>query len=106
MEQEQRSARVAADSEAPQVYLRLFGLQSPNDSQIRTTSWPFSADLTVAKLWDELQCTAPPGSPLARLAKDKVLALVNGMPIQRLNEWETRLKPDDTVTFMAKAFGG
>ncbi len=106
MEQEQRSALVAADSQTPQVYLRLFGLQSPNDAQIRTTSLPFSADLTVAQLWDELQRTAGPDSPLARLPRNKVLALVNGMPIQRLNEWETRLKPGDTVTFMAKAFGG
>ena len=106
MEEREERIALSAAPQAGQIHLRLFGLQSPSDSNIRTMSLPFSANLTVAQLWEELQQMARPDSPLARLSRDKVLALVNGMPIQRLNEWETRLKPDDTVTFMAKAFGG
>ena len=93
-------------SEAQQIHLRLFGLQRHDDARIRTMSMPFSAGLTVAQLWEELQRTAHPDSPLAHLSRDKVLVLVNGTPIQRLREWATVLKPGDTVTLMVKAFGG
>lgn len=93
-------------SQPEQIHLRLFGLQGPKDSRIGTATFPFSTGLTVAELWEGLRQTAKPDAPMARLPRDKVLALVNGTPIQRLSEWATVLKAGDTVTFMAKAFGG
>lgn len=95
-----------ATSPPQHVHLRLFGLQRASDSNIRKGTFPFSTGLTVAQLWEELQQTSQPGSPMATLPRDKVLALVNGLPVQRLDEWATLLKAGDTVTFMAKAFGG
>ena len=88
------------------IRLRLFGLRGSNESQIETQSFPFSSDLTVATLWSKLQHDAEPGSPMVSLARNRVLALVNGVPIQRLTAWETPLNSGDTVTFMVKAFGG
>lgn len=100
----QDPASLVADPE--HIHLRLFGLQRPNDSRIGTATFSFSTGLTVAELWDELRRTAQPDSPMAQLPREKVLALVNGAPIQRLDDWATVLKAGDTITFMAKAFGG
>lgn len=93
-------------SESEPIRLRLFGLQGSNESQIEQQSFPLSPGLTVAGLWSELQRAAEPGSALASLPRARVLALVNGTPIQRLAAWDTRLQSGDTVTFMVKAFGG
>jgi len=97
---------VRGEGESEQIHLRLFGLQRANDSRIGTGTFPFSTGLTVADLWEELRQMTTPDSPMAKLPQDKILALVNGIPIQRLSEWATVLKAGDTVTFMAKAFGG
>ena len=88
------------------IRLRLFGLRGPKMSRVESATFPFSPELTVGKLWAELQGRSEPRSLLARLQRDAVLALVNGAPIQRLAGWETRLAAGDTVTLMLKAFGG
>ncbi len=88
------------------IRLRLFGLRGRKMSRVESESFPLSPELTVGKLWAELQGTSEPHSLLARLQRDAVLALVNGVPVQRLAGWETRLVAGDTVTLMVKAFGG
>ena len=93
-------------AEQKAIRLRLFGLRGSNDSQIEKESFPFSSNLTVATLWSELQQDAEPGSPMVSLSRNRVLALVNGVPIQRLTAWQTPLNSGDTVTLMVKAFGG
>ena len=93
-------------SEQNGIRLRLFGLRGSRMNRIEEETFPFSSDLTVVKVWGELQRTSAPDSTLASLQRDLVLALVNGAPVQRLAGWETRLAAGDTVTFMVKAFGG
>jgi molybdopterin converting factor small subunit len=93
-------------SEPAAIRLRLFGLRGPRMARIEEETFPFSPDLTVGRIWSELQRTADPRSPLASLRRDVVLALVNGAPVQRLAGWETSLTGGDTVTFMVKAAGG
>jgi molybdopterin converting factor small subunit len=88
------------------IRLRLFGLRGAGKSRIEKEVYPFAANLTVSDVWEGLKRQAEPGSVLATLSNDKVLALVNGTPIQRLAEWESTLEAGDTITFMAKAFGG
>jgi len=88
------------------VRVRLFGLRAARMSRIEEEPFPFSAGLTVAAVWSELQKGSEPKSPMASLQRDMVLALVNGAPIQRLDGWETPLANGDTLTFMVKAFGG
>jgi len=75
-------------------------------THIEQDSFPFVPGLTVGKVWSELQKASEPRSSMASIQRDMVLALVNGMPIQRLAGWETALAVGDTVTFMVKAFGG
>ena len=89
------------------ICLRLFGLRGPKVGRIEEESFPLSPNLTVGKVWGELQRSAAPHSPLASLPRDMVLALVNGTPVQRLaGGWDTSLRDGDTVAFMVKAFGG
>jgi len=88
------------------IRVRLFGLRNPKSSGFEEESFPYSPALTVADVWRELRMTAEPGTPLANLTEDVVLALLNGTPIQRLAGWDTRLSEGDTITFMVKAFGG
>lgn len=93
-------------SEEEHVRLRLFGLRGPRMNRVEQGTFPLAPGLTVARLWSELQRTAEPGSLLAGLQRELVLALVNGVPIHRLQGWETELTAGDTVTLMLKAFGG
>ena len=88
------------------IRLRMFGLHGSRMNRIEEQTFPLSPDLTVGKVWAELQRTADPQSQLSRLPRDRVLALVNGAPVHRLAGWDTRLTASDTVTFMVKAFGG
>jgi molybdopterin converting factor small subunit len=89
------------------IRLRLFGLRGPKMSRIEEEAFPFLPNLTVGRVWGELQRGADPHAPLASLQRDMVLVLVNGSPVHRLSEgWDTLLKIGDTVTFMVKAFGG
>ena len=88
------------------ICLRLFGLRGPRMDRIEEEPFPFSAGLTVAELWRELQGAADPDSVLAQLRPENTLALVNGVPIQRLAGWDTVLAAGDTLTLMVKAFGG
>jgi len=89
------------------VRLRLFGLRGPKMGRIDEETFPLSPNLTVGKVWSELQRASDLHAPLASLPRDMVLALVNGTPVQRLAEgWDTCLVDGDTVTFMVKAFGG
>jgi hypothetical protein len=93
-------------SEHDVIRLRTFGLHGPRMNRIEEQVFPYSPDLTVGRIWSELQRAADPKSMLSRLQRDMVLALVNGTPVHRLNGWDTGLAASDTVTFMVKAFGG
>jgi len=88
------------------IRLRTFGLHGPRMNRIEEQAFPLVPDLTVGRIWSELQRGADPKSTLSRLQRDMVLALVNGVPVHRLSGWDTRLAASDTVTFMVKAFGG
>lgn len=89
------------------IRLRLFGLNQGRSARIEEQAWPYTPGLTVGGLWADLQQRADPHAPMASLQREMVLALVNGMPIQRLEGgWDTPLAEGDTVTFMVKAFGG
>ncbi len=89
------------------IRLRLFGLSQGHGGRIEEQVWPHTPDLTVGQLWADLQRQADPRAPLASLQRDMVLALVNGVPVQRLERgWDATLAEGDTVTFMVKAFGG
>ncbi len=93
-------------SEQAHIHLRLFGLRGPRMSRMEQETFPLAPGLTAGRLWSELQRMAEPGSLLAGLQRELVLALVNGVPIHRLQSWETELAAGDTVTLMLKAFGG
>lgn len=89
------------------IRLRLFGLSQAHGSRIEEEFLPCAEGMTVGRLWAELQRRADPGAPLASLPRDMVLALVNGVPVQRLDQgWDALIGEGDTVTFMVKAFGG
>lgn len=89
------------------IRLRLFGLSHPQSGRMEEELVAYSEGMTVGRLWADLQRRADPRAPLASLQRDMVLALVNGVPVQRLAEgWDAPLQEGDTVTFMVKAFGG
>ena len=88
------------------LFLRLFGLRRPRMNRIEEETFPCPPGLTVAGLWQELRRDAEPRSALVDLQPEAILALVNGVPVQRLAGWDTPLAPGDTVTLMVKAFGG
>lgn len=88
------------------IRLRLFGLRRPG-GRMEEEPLTLGSGTTVGQLWTDLQRKADAGAPLASLQRDMVLALVNGAPVQRLEQgWDTPLAEGDTVTFMVKAFGG
>lgn len=90
-----------------EIRLRLFGLRQSNSSRVEEERITCATGTTVGRLWADLQRQADAGAPLASLQQEMVLALVNGAPVQRLEQgWDTPLADGDTVTFMVKAFGG
>ncbi len=98
---------MAQASDHGSLHLRLFGgLREVRKARMEEDEFPYSPGLTVGELWSRLQGGAESGWLLSSLRRDGVLALVNGVPIQRLAGWETELAAEDTVTFMVKAFGG
>lgn len=88
----------------PGINLRLFGFSGPSRFDLETRAIPEGT--TVRQLWEELRREAPAKSLLATIPEKKILALVNGHPINRPEKWQQLLAEGDTVSFMVMALGG
>ncbi len=88
----------------PEIILRLFGFirASQFDSETRT----LAQGITVRDLWEDLRSAAEPDSLLAKLPPEKVLALLNGHPLNRPEKWDQVVTDGDTITYMVLALGG